>query len=52
MEEKKNNRPSASQILSLLVDLLADQHGVRVKYQIVRKEDEGFAKTEGGGVLA
>jgi len=40
MEKKK---PTGEQILSLLVDLLADQHGVKVKYQIVKKgtkEDE------------
>ena len=32
-----NNVPSAERILSLLVDLLADQHNVKVKYQIVKK---------------
>ena len=40
MEEKKNNGPSAERILSLLVDLLADQHRVKVKYQIIKKGDD------------
>lgn len=31
------NRPSVN-ILALLVDLLADQEGVKVKYEIVRQE--------------
>lgn len=40
MEKKK---PTGEQILSLLIDLLADQHGVKVKYHIEKegtKEDE------------
>ena len=39
MEETKNNRPSAEKILSLLVELLADQHGVKVTYQIIKNDD-------------
>lgn len=35
----KNKPPSAERILSLLVDLLADQYGVKVKYQIESKEE-------------
>lgn len=38
MEEQLNNKPSAEKILSLLVDLLAEQNGVRVKYQIIKRE--------------
>lgn len=34
-----NNVPSGEKILSLLIDLLADQYGVKVKYQIVTKEE-------------
>lgn len=37
--EEKNNKPSAEKILSLLVELLADQHGVKVKYTITKKEE-------------
>lgn len=33
-----NQPPSAERILSLLVELLADQYGVKVKYQIVKEE--------------
>ena len=40
MEEKQNNAPTAERILSLLVDLLADQHGVKVKYRITTREKE------------
>lgn len=36
--EEKNSKPSAEKILSLLVELLADQYGVKVKYQIVKAE--------------
>ncbi len=32
------NEPTAERILSLLVNLLADQHGVKVKYSIVKEE--------------
>lgn len=32
-----SNAPSGEKILSLLVDLLADQYGVKVKYQIAKK---------------
>lgn len=38
------NQPSGEKILSLLVELLADQHNVKVKYQITTKEE----KKEGG----
>lgn len=48
MEEKLNNGPSAEKILSLLVELLADQHGARVKYQIIKKEGDDFDKTAKG----
>lgn len=34
-----NNPPSAARILSILVDLYADQMGVKVKYQIVDSEE-------------
>lgn len=37
MEEKQKNVPTGEKILSLLVDLLADQYGVKVKYQIIKK---------------
>lgn len=37
MEDKPNNAPTGEKILSLLVDLLADQYGVKVKYQIIKK---------------
>jgi len=40
MEEKQNNVPTGERILSLLVELLADQYGVKVKYQIIKKEEE------------
>lgn len=36
-----NNIPSGERILSLLVELLADQHNVKVKYEITTKEKEG-----------
>lgn len=48
MEEKLNNRPSAEKILSLLVELLADQHSVSVKYQIIKKEGDDFEDTAKG----
>lgn len=35
-----NNPPSAERILSILVELYADQMGVKVKYQIETKETE------------
>lgn len=35
------NKPSGEKILSLLVELLADQHNVKVKYVITTKEKEG-----------
>ena len=41
--ENRNNGPSAERILSLLVELLADQNNVKVKYQITRQ-----TKKEGG----
>lgn len=34
-----NDVPSGEKILSLLIDLLADQYGVKVKYQIISKEE-------------
>lgn len=37
--EGKNNKPSAEKILSLLVELLAAQNGVKVKYTIAKKEE-------------
>ena len=37
MEEKQNTPPTGEKILSLLVELLADQYGVKVKYQIIKK---------------
>lgn len=40
MGEKPNNAPTAERILSLLVDLLADQMGVKVKYRIITREKE------------
>ena len=35
-----NNPPSAKRILSILVELYADQMGVKVMYQIETKETE------------
>lgn len=46
MEETTNKKPSAERILSLLVDLLADQHGVKVKYQIIKKGDSANEKSD------
>lgn len=40
LPEAERNKPTAERILSLLVNLLADQHGVKVKYSIVTN-DEG-----------
>ena len=37
---------SGEKILSLLVELLADQHQVKVKYQITTKEKEGETNDE------
>lgn len=37
----ENRPPSAERILSILVELLADQYGVKVKYQI---EENGVTK--------
>ena len=37
MEEQQKNVPTGERILSLLVELLADQYGVKVKYQIIKK---------------
>lgn len=39
--------PSGEKILSLLVELLADQNNVKVKYQITTTEDE----KEGGAAV-
>ena len=39
-----NNAPSGEKILSLLIDLLAEQNGVKVKYQIVKKGDKKHEK--------
>jgi hypothetical protein len=40
-----NKAPSAERILSILVDLYADQMGVKVKYQIETSEEaEGHKK--------
>lgn len=33
-------QPSGEKILSLLVELLADQYDVKVNYQIITKDDE------------
>ena len=44
MEEKQNNAPTGERILSLLVDLLADQYGVKVKYKIIKKGEEDEKK--------
>lgn len=44
MEEKPNNAPTAERILSLLVELLADQHGVKVKYKIIKKGEAEHEK--------
>lgn len=46
MEEKKNNTPTGEKILSLLVDLLADQYGVKVKYKIIKKGEEDNGKLD------
>lgn len=35
----ENRPPSAERILSILVDLYADQMGVKVKYTIEKSED-------------
>ena len=40
MEEQQKNVPTGERILSLLVELLADQYGVKVKYQIIKKGEE------------
>ena len=37
LPETERNKPTAERIISLLVDLLADQHGVKVKYRIANK---------------
>ena len=50
MEENKNNRPSADKILSLLVELLADQHGVKVNYQIIKNGNDFRQPAQRGGV--
>lgn len=39
-----NNPPSAKRILSILVDLYADQLGVKVQYQIETSEETEEAK--------
>ena len=44
MEEQQKNVPTGERILSLLVDLLADQYGVKVKYKIVKKGEEDNGK--------
>lgn len=35
-----NRKPTGKEILSLLIDLLAKQEGVKVKYEIVEKENK------------
>lgn len=40
MEEQQRNVPTGERILSLLVELLADQYGVKVKYKIIKKGEE------------
>ena len=45
MEEKQNTPPTGEKILSLLVELLADQYGVKVKYQIIKKGENENGKS-------
>jgi hypothetical protein len=33
-------KPTGEKILSLLIELFADQHNVKVKYQIIKKGDK------------
>lgn len=33
------NTPSGEKILSTLVELLAEQHGIKVEYRIITKEE-------------
>ena len=33
-----NNHPSGEYLLKILVDLLADQEGVKITYEITKKE--------------
>lgn len=40
MEEKLNTPPTAEKILTLLVELLADQHGVEIEYSIINEKGE------------
>lgn len=40
----KNTPPTAERILSILADLYADQMGVKVKYQIVDREEKEETK--------
>lgn len=40
----KNTPPTAERILSILVDLYADQMGVKVKYQIETSEEKEDVK--------
>ena len=35
-----NRKPPGKEILSLLIDILAKQEGVKVKYEIVEKENK------------
>ena len=46
MEEQQRNVPTGERILSLLVELLADQYGVKVKYQIIKKGEENNGKLD------
>lgn len=46
MEEQQKNVPTGEKILSLLVDLLADQYGVKVKYQIIKKGENENGKLD------
>ena len=46
MKEQQKNVPTGEKILSLLVDLLADQYGVKVKYQIIKRGAETDERTE------
>lgn len=40
MEEKQNTPPTGERILSLLVELLADQYGVQIEYEMINEKGE------------
>ena len=46
MEDQQRNVPTGEKILSLLVELLADQYGVKVKYQIIKKGENDNGKLD------